>query len=281
MGKRTLGLVLSSGGARGTAHVGVLKVLEAEGLRPDIIVGVSMGAEVGGLYAAGVELSRIESLWQSASFARVARHLRPTWPWFGWSSGRAIRAFAHSIVGDCRIEELPIRFAAVTTDLETGQPIVVTQGNLADTIRASLSVPGLFTPAWLHDRLCIDGGVSSPLPVGVARDLGAECVLAVDVLVDPTEVKLPGVPGIRKRETSTSSARPRYRPTVFGVLFQMSTVFQKRLARMSLEQHPPDILLQPDFSHDPPCYSRVGCGIEAGELAAKQALPAIRAAVGG
>jgi len=178
------------------------------------------------------------------------------------------------------IEELPIRFAAVVTDLESGLPVTLTEGSLVEAIRASLSVPGLFTPVWLDGHLCIDGGVSNPLPVDATRTLGADIVIAVDVLVEPSEVKLSGLPMIDRRERMmgiTEGIEPQhYAPSVFSVLFQMSTVFQRRLSDARLAQHPPDVLIRPDFSEDPPCYSRIGCGIEAGEKAARIALPEIR-----
>ncbi len=280
LSKKRIGLALSSGGARGAAHVGVLKVLEEEGIVPDIIVGASMGAELGGTYAAGIPISELEGLWQSASFSRVVKSLLPTIPWSGWSSGNAIRRFLRDLLGDRTIEELPIRFAAVVTDLESGLPITLTEGSLVEAIRASLSVPGLFTPVWLNGHLCIDGGVSNPLPVDTARALGADIVIAVDVLVEPSEVKLSGLPTIDIRERMMGIAKgiepQRYAPSVFSVLFQMSTVFQKRLCDAQLVQHPPDVLIRPDFSDDPPCYSHVGCGIEAGEQATRRALPEIR-----
>lgn len=285
MNKTGIGLALSSGGARGAAHVGVLKVLEEEGIFPDVIVGASMGAEFGGAYAAGIPISHLEGLWQSTSFGQVFKSLLPTIPWAGWSSGNAIRRFLRELLGDRTIEELPIRFAAVVTDLESGLPLTLTEGSLVEAIRASLSVPGLFTPVWIDGHLCIDGGVSNPLPVDAARALGAEFVIAVDVLVEPSEVKLSGIPAIDFRERLMGIAKGiepplveprRYVPSVFSVLFQMSTVFQKRLCEARLVQHPPDVLIQPDFSQDPPCYSRVGCGIEAGERATRRALPEIR-----
>ena len=279
MSRTRIGLALSSGGARGAAHVGVLKVLEEEGIVPDIIVGTSMGAEFGGAYAAGIPISEMEGLLRSTSFGRVARSLLPTIPWSGWSSGNAIRRFLKNLLGDQRIEDLPIRFAAVVTDLESGLPISLTEGSLVEAIRASLSVPGLFTPVWLDDHLCIDGGVSNPLPIDATRALGADIVIAVDVLVEPSEVKLSGLPTIDRRERMmglTEGIEPQhYAPSVFSVLFQMSTVFQKRLSDARLAQYPPDVLIQPDFSEDPPCYSRIGCGIEAGEQAAQRALPEI------
>lgn len=284
MNRAKIGLALSSGGARGSAHVGVLRVLEEAGIAPDIIVGASMGAELGGAYAAGVPISTLEDMWQSTSFARVAKSLLPTLPWSGWSSGNAVRRFLKDLVGDRLIEDLPIPFAAVVTDLESGFPLALTEGSLVEAIRASLSVPGLFTPVWLNGHLCIDGGVSNPLPVDTARALGADVVIAVDVLVEPSEVKLSGIPAIDLRElrlgiasgSSSSFIDPqRYAPSVFNVLLQMSTVFQKRLCDARLAQFPPDILIRPDFSLDPPCYSRVGCGITAGQLAARRALPDI------
>ena len=252
---------------------------------PDVISGTSMGAELGGAYAAGVSITELEGLWQSTSFGRVAKSLLPTIPWSGWSSGNAIRRFLKDLLGDLVIEDLPIRFAAVVTDLESGLPISLTEGSLVEAIRASLSVPGLFTPVWLDGHLCIDGGVSNPLPVDTARALGADIVIAVDVLVEPSEVKLSGLPIIDFKERMMGIAKGidpslieprRYAPSVFAVLFQMSTVFQKRLSDARLAQYPPDVLIQPDFSENPPCYSHVGCGIEAGERAARRALPEIR-----
>jgi len=282
--RRKIGLALSSGGARGAGHLGVLKVLAEHGVEPDVIVGSSMGAEVGGLYASGVGLDAMEKLWRSSSFGRVFKTLFPTIPWSGWSSGNGITRFLKDLIGDASIENLSVPFAAVATDLRSGQPHCITDGSLAEAIRASVSVPGLFRPVWMDGHLLIDGGVSNPLPVDVVRDLGADVVVAVDVLVDPNEVRLSGIPYLEARERAflgiVQAAPPsengrKFHPNVFSVLFQMSTVFQKRLADVHLAAHPPDVLIRPDFSADPPCYSNVGCGIEAGEDAARRALPEI------
>lgn len=287
MQKKKVGLALGSGGARGSAHVGVLKVLEENGIKPDVIVGTSMGAEVGGAYAAGIGLDRIEGVWRSTNFATVVKTLFPTVPWAGWSSGREIVRTIRSLVGDRTIESLPIAYAAIATDLETGLPFPITSGPLAAAIRASVSVPGLFTPVWIDGHLLIDGGVSNPAPVDVARQLGAETVIAVDVLVHPKEVNLSGIPvpdyrerilGIIKGMESmhlSEEERRRFYPSVFSVLFQMSTVFQKRVSNLLLQLNPPDVLIRPDFSPTPPRYSDVKNGIEAGEKAARRALPTI------
>jgi len=290
--KEQIGLVLGSGGARGSAHVGVLKVLEKNGIKPDIIAGTSMGAEVGGAYAAGAGLDKIEAVWRSTNFARVFKTLLPTVPWAGWSSGREVARTIRSLVGDRTIESLPIPYAALATDLETGLPFSITSGSLADAIRASVSVPGLFVPVWIDGHLLIDGGVSNPAPVDVARDLGATKIIAVDVLVRPEEVKLSGIPAPDYRERilgiikgmesmhSSEEERRRFYPSVFSVLFQMSTAFQKRVSDLLLQLNRPDVLIRPDFSPNPPCYSDVRSGIEAGEEAARRALPEILALMG-
>ncbi|HCP31793.1 TPA: patatin [Candidatus Acetothermia bacterium] len=285
--KKKVGLALGSGGARGSAHVGVLKILEENKIRPDVIVGTSMGAEVGGAYAAGIEVAELAAIWQSMTFGRVVKTLLPTIPWSGWSSGGEVLRTIRRLVGDLIIEELPLTYAAVATDLQTGLPYTITEGPLAQAIRASLSVPGLFTPVWIDGHLLIDGGVSNPVPVDVIRQLGAEMVIAVDVLVHPKEVRLSGIPvpdyrerilGIIKRMESSKPGENetrRFYPSVFTVLFQMSTVFQRRISELSLQAHPPDVLICPDFSPTPPCYSDVRNGIKAGEEAARRALPTI------
>lgn len=289
LGEPKVGLAFSSGGARGSAHVGVLKVLAEFEITPDIIAGTSMGAEIGGAYAAGVPIDALEFQWRSTSFGRVFRTLFPTFPWSGWSSGREIVRYLERLIGDPQIEDLSISFAAVATDLEMGTSVSISSGPLIQAIRASLSVPGLFTPVWMDDRILIDGGVANPMPVDVARELGADVVIAVDVLVDPPEAQISGIPAFSLRERTLgvvnewSSAEPigrRFHPSVFSVLFQMSTVFQKRLADVLLQMHPPDVLIRPDFSADPPSYSHVGCGIEAGEEATRAAMPEILRALG-
>ncbi len=287
-GKR-IGLVLGSGGPRGSAHVGVLKVLEKNGIRPDIIVGASMGAEIGGAYAAGVPIPRMEAVWHSINFGTMIRALFPSFPWSGWTSGKRVLRMIRDLVGDVRIENLPITFAAVTTDLATGLPYVIREGPLAVAIRASESIPGLFSPVEIDGHLLIDGGTVDPVPVDVARQLGADVVIAVDVLVRPTEAKLAGItlPAVRERSFGVTKAVSRsegavgrrFHPHVISVLLKVSTIFQKRLATVTLAAYPPDVLIEPDFSKDPPCYHGVRRGIEAGVIAAEQALPRIRAAI--
>ena len=231
---KRVGLALSAGGPRGVAHLGVLRALVEAEIPICAIAGTSAGSYVGGLFAAGVPLPEIGQLWEE------------------------LRRVLLEIVGERRIEDLPIPFAAVATDLGSGEPVAIRRGSLADAIRASLSVPGLFVPVDLDGRALIDGGVAHPLPVDVTRELGAEVVVAVDVLVPPAEKHLTRV-------------------TVFGVLFQMATIFQKRIAELEVAAMQPEVLISPDFSDGPPTYASVGLAAEAGYRAAQAALPAIRA----
>lgn len=254
---KRLGLALSAGGPRGVAHLGVLQALEEAGIPVAAVAGASVGAYVGGLFAAGVSLPEIGRFWDEMGFRQTARFLLPTFPWRGWSTGEELLRALREVVGDRRIEDLPIPFAPVVTDLRTGQPVALHRGSLAEGIRASLSVPGLFVPAELGGGTLIDGGVVHPLPVDVVRDLGGEVVVAVDVLLPPDEKRFGRV-------------------TVFAVLFQMATIFQKRIADLEVAVLRPDVLLRPEFRGEAPNYLSAGEGALAGYRAAQAALPRIR-----
>ncbi len=253
---KRVGLALSSGGPRGLAHVGVLQALTEAGVPVGAVAGTSVGAYVGGLFAAGVPLQHIAKLWNQMGLAQAARMLLPTFPWRGWTEGKELARVIEDLVGDQEIQDLPIPFAAVACDLSTGQPVALSRGSLAKAVRASLSVPGLLVPAQLGGRTFIDGGVVHPLPIDVVRRLGAEVVVAVDVLVAPEQ-------------------DPTAAGDVFTVLFRMATIFQKRLADLALELLKPEVLIRPDFRAAPPTYTDPGCGLEAGYRAAQRALPTI------
>ncbi|MCX7750661.1 MAG: patatin-like phospholipase family protein [Candidatus Bipolaricaulota bacterium] len=255
---KRVGLALSAGGARGIAHVGVLQALGEAGIPVAAVAGTSVGAYVGGLFAAGVPLDEITALWEEAGLWQTARFLLPTLPWRGWSTGEEFRRRLRGMLGDRRIEDLPIPFAAVVTDLRTGQAVALRTGDLVDAIRASISVPGLFVPAEVDGRTVIDGGVVHPLPVDVARALGAEVVVAVDVLLPPEEKRLGRV-------------------TVFAVLFQMATIFQKRIAELEVAVLRPEVVIRPSFGERAPTYTSAGAGREAGYRAAREALPQLQA----
>jgi len=207
-----VGLVLSGGGARGGAHIGVLKVLEAERIRIDAIAGTSMGAVVGGLYASGLSAAEIESLmfsdeWRDAfrepgprdrrNFRRKSedRDFRVNFP-LGIEAGsfrlpkslltsqrltQALRKRTLPVAAVRDFDRLPTPFRAMATDLETGEPLELRGGDLVTAIRASLSAPGLFEPVDLDGKLLVDGGLANNLPVEVARAMGVDVLIVVDV----------------------------------------------------------------------------------------------------
>jgi NTE family protein len=179
-------LVLGGGGPRGFAHVGVLKVLNNAGLKPDLIVGASMGAVVGALYAFRPEAQALE------------RHLLESDPWAWWNDltwtrhpwlkGEALELSLRKVLGDARLDTLAIPMIAVATDAQTGMPTAFSRGDVAAAVRASSAVPGMFKRVRIAGRDYLDGDISAPVPVGIARAAGARIVIAVDVMSHPSDM---------------------------------------------------------------------------------------------
>ena len=173
-----IGLALGGGGARGFAHIGVIKALEAAGLAPDIITGSSSGAVIAALYAAGHGGRELETVAlglnrdELVDFALFGR---------GWVRGEALQHFVNRMVGDRPIERLGRPFAVIATASKSGRMTVFNRGNTGVAVRASASVPNLFVPPVINGEEYVDGGLSSPVPVKVARAMGADVVIAVDV----------------------------------------------------------------------------------------------------
>lgn len=186
--RRRIALVLSGGAARGFAHVGVLRVLEREGLRPDLVVGTSAGAVVGALYASGISVSEIERAAERLDwtvlfdFDPVRAVLAGVG--LGLVPGAQLELFLRERIA-LPIERFPIAFAAVAADMESGEVVPLNQGDAARAVRASCAVPGLYAPVRARGRLLADGQVVSPLPVFTAHRLGAVRALAVDVVYPP------------------------------------------------------------------------------------------------
>lgn len=174
-----LGLALGGGGARGFAHVGVLRVLEAEGLRPDVVVGTSVGSLIGALVADGHDAAEVERLALTVDkddfFDYGPRSLLAG----GFAQGERIEQFVTAHTRTRLIEELPIRYAAVAVALRTGEATVFDHGPLARAVRASCTIPGVFAPVVIDGVTYVDGGIVAPVPAEVTRRLGAEVVLAV------------------------------------------------------------------------------------------------------
>ena len=171
-------VVLGGGGLRGFAHIGVLQALEEAGIRPDLVVGTSIGAIIGAAYASG---SSPDQLWQQANSMRVRSLADVALSGPGFVKGEALARWADGLVGGQAIERFPVRFAAMATDLERAEPYVITQGNAGQALRASAAIPGVFLPVQADGLTLVDGGVAALVPVRAARALGADVVIAVDI----------------------------------------------------------------------------------------------------
>ena len=181
-----IALVLGGGAARGFAHIGVIKVLEANGIVPDMVLGTSAGSLVGALYAAGNNGFALQKMAMDMEEAAIS-----DWsvPFFSQSSGvlkgEGLQNYVNKSVRNLPIEKLKISFGAVATDLHTGQPILFRRGNTGLAVRASSAVPGVFNPVKINNIDYVDGGLVSPVPVSFARKMGADFIIAVNISAQP------------------------------------------------------------------------------------------------
>lgn len=179
-----VGLALGGGAARGFAHVGVIEVLEEQGLRPDLVVGTSAGSLVAALYASGKDAGALLRAAQSMEEAAIADWTLPLFN-RGVLRGEALARYVNQQVGGRLIEQMVRPLGVVATDLATGQAIVFRRGDTGTAVRASSAVPGVFQPVQINGREYVDGGLVAPVPVGAAREMGAELVIAVDISSAP------------------------------------------------------------------------------------------------
>ena len=179
----TIGLALGGGGARGFAHIGVIRTLLAHGIEPDVIVGTSIGAVVGGCHAAG-RLDVIEEWARSLTRRGILSYLDISLTGGGLIGGSRLAARLADKLGDTSIDGLPIRFATIATEVGTGHEIWLTRGRMVDAMRASYALPGIFPPVSLDGRWLVDGALVNPVPVSAARVLGARLVIAVNLNTD-------------------------------------------------------------------------------------------------
>ncbi|OIQ83849.1 NTE family protein RssA [mine drainage metagenome] len=244
-------LVLGGGAVRGFAHIGVIKVLEAQGIMPDLIVGTSAGSVVGALYAAGYggfELQRIAFKLEEDS---VGDWILPD---RGFIKGEALQNYINKAVRGVQIEKLKKPFAAVATDLQSGEIMVFRRGNTGQAVRASSSVPGVFQPVNINGRDYVDGGLTSPLPIRVARNLGADVVIAVDISARPSAARIGGVT---------------------DVLMQAIAIMEQSLRNDELPEA--DVLIRPNTTgFGSADFTKKHEAILEGETAAQAALPLIR-----
>ena len=247
-------LALGGGAARGFAHVGVIKILEARGIVPDIIVGTSAGAVVGSLYASGmsaIELNKAALAMEESSVADWGLPSR------GLFRGIALQDYVNRSVGNRPIEALKRRFAATATDLNTGELIVFERGNVGQAVRASSAVPGVFEPVHIGTHDYVDGGLVAPVPVRVARKLGADVVIAVDISSRPASNDPSGL---------------------FSTLLQTFAIMGQSISRLELPEA--DVVIAPDLGATKGTdFAARNASVLAGETAALREIERIRAAI--
>jgi len=258
-----IGVVLGAGAARGWSHIGALQELDALGVKPDVVVGSSIGSLVGGCYAAG-KLAMLEAFARSLTKRRVFGFIDFSFAGGGLMGGERLRARLEAELGTTRIEDLPIRFAGVATEIGGGHEIWLRRGLLSDAIRASYALPGVFEPVRVDGRWLFDGAIVNPVPVSVARALGAERVIALNVSGDGvgrgTAIQDPfgrlGPPPIvepandsgviarwwRGAARSTTDGEPV--PGLMTVMVNAFDILQDRIMRSRLAGDPPDALVQ-------------------------------------
>jgi NTE family protein len=298
-----IGLALGGGAARGWAHIGVLRVLEKAGIRPDVIAGTSMGALAGGAWGAN-RLDQLEEFARSMTKRRMFGFMDWRIGGNGLISGGRLAKLLELNFGESMIEDLPIKYAAIATELSSGHEIWLTRGNLIQSMRASYALPGIFTPIKIGGRWLADGALVNPIPVSAARALGARVVIAVNLhsdvfgkgtviqdsgpLAEPEEpqIQVPvtkprnlfgNVFGFPRRRVQTPADGPRGISTVMMDAFNIT---QDRISRSRLAGDPPDVMISPRLNGVGLFeFYRAEEAIKAGEEAAERALADIAESV--
>lgn len=251
---KRIGLALGSGAAKGLAHIGVLKELRAIGISPEIIAGTSIGALIGGWYAASGSTDAIEQVSRQMSWRELLglRDISPRRVGAFFNLSR-FAEWLRKETKDPLIEDLQIRFAAVAADIRTGERVVLTSGRLVDAILASIAVPMFFPPVERDGRLLVDGGLVEPVPLETCRQLGAELVIGVDLSSD-----------VVTEAGKTISSHGFWKPwQFFNIFYNAISVMEHQL--VMLQRRPEDIVLTPRVGHIAPMdFRRVDEGIRAG-----------------
>lgn len=279
-----VGLALGGGSARGWAHIGVIRALEAEGIVPAVVAGTSIGALVGAAYV-GESLDTLESWVSGLSRRDVMRYLDFTLAAGGFIQGERLMDFFRERIDPGRIEELPRPFACVATDLDTGREVWLQHGDVLHAVRASYALPGLFTPVRDGESWLVDGGLVNPVPVSLCRALGADVVIAVNlngdilgkrqrrlegqraprkpaikepVLMDSDNAWAATLDGLRERagallsqlwDSEGAEPSPSGAPGLFDVVAGSINIMQVRITRSRMAGDPPEVMLSPHLAH--------------------------------
>jgi len=304
MKKLKIGLALGSGAARGLAHIGVLKTLEKHQIPIDVIAGTSMGAFIGGAYASGIKVEVMEEIVVNIDWKLTAKMLAPTISFSGFVEGKRINDFLRNVIGDRNIEDLDIRFACVATDILSGEEIMIEKGSLVEAIRASISIPVIFTPVSQEGRFLVDGGIVNPVPVDLARRIGADLVIAVNVIpmnppllrrqkmkeekrlksrrkeINSQRINIVLAKYLRNRINSLSGVskiseilkkgeeEKLATPNFVNIFLNTINIFEGEIIKLRLEKNRPDFLIEPDtLSLNPREFYKAREAIKAGEEA--------------
>ncbi len=262
-----IGLALGGGAARGFAHIGILRTLLAHGIVPNVVVGTSIGAVVGGAYAAG-QLDTLEQWARGLQPRNILGYLDIRLNGSGLIGGDRLASQLEAAIGPTLIEDLPLKFATVATEVRTGHEIWLTRGRMVDAMRASYALPGIFSPVLVGDRWLVDGALVNPVPVSAARALGAEIVIAANLCSDifSTTIYAHGPTAAAAPETVAEPAPPKRgfgrlfsaertmkreffggggRPGISSVMVDAFNIMQDRITRARLAGDPPDLLITP------------------------------------
>lgn len=298
-----LGLVLGSGSARGWSHIGVIRALERAGYAPDVVCGTSIGALVGAAHAAG-QLDWLDGWVRKLNWQGVVAMLDFKMGG-GLIEGGRLVDFFRTHFQDEGIQNLPLPFACVATELGSGREVWLREGPVIDAVRASIALPGLFTPTQVEDRLLVDGGLVNPVPVSLCRAMGAEVVIAVDLNWDlvgrRARADVQTESGTARDDDMPSMlsaplaallarfrpvARPRnghgqQAPSMLDVLTTSLNIMQVRITQSRLAGEPADVMIRPRLSDIAAMdFHRAAAAIRQGELAVQLALPQIAYALG-
>lgn len=275
--KAKIALALGGGAARGWAHIGVLRALDEAGIEVGMVAGTSIGALVGGCYLAG-KLDELETFARSLTMRRIAALLDLTIGGSGLLGGMRLTKRMQEHLEGLSVEDLPLPFVAVATELNTGHEVWIERGNLITAIRCSYALPGIFEPVISNNRVLVDGALVNPVPVSVCRAYEQSLVMAVNLqydvfgrsaVVKHVATDLVGEPG--------EAGRSQSRPGVASVMVQAFNIIQDRISRARLAGDPPDLALHPRVSDIGLSeFHRAGEAIDCGYEEAKSRISEIR-----
>jgi len=242
LSNKKVGLALSSGAARGLAHIGVLGVLEREGIPVNMIAGTSMGAIVGAMYAQGKNAGEIKEAALDLGWVEMAKMLAFSTPKTGFLSGQKIRARLKRIIGEVDFTELKIPFACVATDILTGEEVVIQQGPVLEAVIASMSIPIIFKAAKWNGRYLVDGGSVNPVPVSVLNNMGSDFIIASNVVVEPVDRSRNTKAGTEVLKDTGKSKEPN----IFNIMIQFVNITSYQSVKYGLSGA--DVVIQPDVA---------------------------------